>query len=60
MEKKGSSTETAAKIIADSLKMEKNSKNIARNFHPVYGKPYFDIPGAPGNSLKKNNNQYRE
>ena len=44
MENKGKSKENIKTIIANSLQKEKNSKNIARNFHPVYGKPYFDIP----------------
>ena len=60
MENKGKSKENIKAIIANSLKREKNSKNKTRNFHPVYGKPYFDIPDAPRQPLKKNNNQYKE
>jgi hypothetical protein len=53
MENKGSSKENVKAIIVESLKKEKNSKNIARNFHPVYGKPYFDAPAEPGKISKK-------
>jgi hypothetical protein len=60
MENKGPKRENVKAIIADSLKKEKNSKNKTRNFHPVYGKPYFDIPAAPGNPPKKNNNKHKE
>ena len=60
MENKGPKKENIKAIIADSLKKEKNSKNKTRNFHPVYGKPYFDIPDAHGKPLKKNNNQHKE
>jgi hypothetical protein len=55
MENKGKTKENVMAIIAESLKKEKNSKNIARTFHPVYGRPYFDGPAAPGKSPKKNN-----
>ncbi|MGD2088806.1 MAG: hypothetical protein PVH61_21685 [Candidatus Aminicenantes bacterium] len=60
MENKGPNKENVKAIIEESLKKDKSSKYIARNFHPVYGKPYFDNPAGPGNSLKKNNNQYKE
>jgi len=60
MENKGKTKENVKAIIADSLKKEKNSKNKTRNFHPVYGKPYFDIPAVPGNPPKKNNNKHKE
>lgn len=60
MENKGLKKENIMAIIADCLKKEKNSKNIARNFHPVYGKPYFDNHAAPGKPPKKTNNQHKE
>jgi hypothetical protein len=60
MENKGPKKENVKAMIADSLKKEKKTMTPARNFHPVYGKPYFDNPAEPGNSLKKNNNQYKE
>jgi hypothetical protein len=60
MENKGKTKENVKAIIAESLKKEKNSKNIPRNFHPVYGKPYFDVPASPGKSPKKNNIKHKE
>jgi hypothetical protein len=54
MENKGPIKENIKAIIAASLIQEKSDKNIPRNFHPVYGKPYFDLPAEPGVPLKKN------
>jgi hypothetical protein len=55
MENKGKTKENVMAIIAESLKKEKKTMTSARTFHPVYGKPYFDVPAAPGKSPKKNN-----
>jgi hypothetical protein len=60
MENKGPEKENIKAIIEDSLIQEKNYKNIPRNFHPVFGKPYYDMPAEPGVPLKKNNNQHNE
>jgi hypothetical protein len=60
MENKGPIKENIMTIIADSLIQENNSKNLPRNFHPVYGKPYFDIPAEPGESLKNSNDKHNE
>jgi hypothetical protein len=60
MENKGLKKENIKAIIEDSLKKEMNSKNKTRNFHPVYGKPYFDIPDETEEPLKKNNSRYKE
>jgi len=60
MENKGPIKENIKAIIENSLIQEKNSKSLPRNFHPVYGKPYFDIPAEPGVPLKKNDNKHNE
>jgi hypothetical protein len=53
MENKGKTKENVKAIIAESLKKEKKTMTSARNFRPVYGKPYFDGPAAAGKSPKK-------
>jgi hypothetical protein len=55
MENKGPKKENVMAIIAESLKKARNSENKTRDFHPVYGKPYFDDSDGYGEPLKKNN-----
>lgn len=62
MENKGLSKENIITIIAEYLNKEKKITGIARQFHPVYGKTYFNgfLPPGKQNNLHQSDQDTRQ